>query len=118
MGYIRHNAIVVTGDAYPDADNKFKRVYEKAQYLFDNLVSNIIYSPINGYQSFFIAPDGSKEGWDLSDEYDQKRKEFADFIDSLAYDDGSNSIDFVDVGYDEYCEVEIDRNNKGITDKE
>jgi hypothetical protein len=117
MGYIRHNAIIVTGDDFP-LDNKFDRVYEKAKKIFGNLVSNVVPALTNHYQTFFIAPDGSKEGWDLSDEYDQKRKEFADFIDSLAYDDGSNSIDFVDVGYDEYCEVKIDRNNKGINDEE
>lgn len=112
MGYIRHNAIVVTGDDYPEAQKKFDKAYEKAIELFEGLVSNVITSSVNRYQSFFIAPDGSKEGWSLSSEYNVKREEFANFLDSLAHGDGSNSIQFVDVGFDECHEAEIDRTNK------
>jgi|SRR5579875_2244071 len=112
MGYIRHNAIIVTADGYQNAQEKLKLTHKKAVELFDNLVSPVITGKANGYQSFFIAPDGSKEGWDLSNEYDEKRKQFADFVDSLSYSDGSNCVQFVDVGFDEYYEVEIDRTNK------
>jgi hypothetical protein len=112
MGYIRHNAIVVTGDGYDEAEKKFELAYRKANELFDGLVSNVIKGKINGYQSFFVAPDGSKEGWEISVEYDSKRKELADYIDSLAYSDGSNCIQFVDVGFDEIYEAEVDRTNK------
>lgn len=111
MGYIKHNAIIVTGDSYPEAQLRFELAYQKAKELFGDLVSNIVPALINGYQSFFIAPDGSKEGWDLSDEYDKKRKEFMDFLDSLAYSDGSNAIKFVNVSFDECHEGEIERIN-------
>ncbi|KQL17666.1 hypothetical protein [Cytobacillus solani] len=112
MGYIRHNSFVVTGDSYPEAQRKLDLAHEKAVELFSNLVSPVIQGKTNGYQSFFVAPDGSKEGWDLSDEYDEKRKQLADFIDSLAYGDGSNCVQFVDVGFDECYEAEVDRTNK------
>ncbi|PAE20522.1 hypothetical protein CHH80_10945 [Bacillus sp. 7504-2] len=118
MGYIRHNAIVVTGYSYPEAQKKFEKVYSKANELFEGLVSNIIPALTNGYQSFLIAPDGSKEGWDLSDEYDAKRKEFADFVDSMAYGDGSNPIQFVDIAFDEQHIGEVDRTNKERPDEE
>lgn len=112
MGYIRHNTIVVTGDSYPKAQEKTNSAHKKALELFGDLVSPVIKGKTNGYQSFFVAPDGSKEGWDLSDKYNEKRKELADFIDSLAYGDGSNCVQFIDIGFDEYFEVGIDRTNK------
>lgn len=69
---------------------------------------------INDYQSFFIAPDGCN----TSDAYDVKRKELSDFIDSLSYVDGSNPIQFVDVGFDEVHKAEIDKTNKERPDEE
>ncbi|EOR24999.1 hypothetical protein A499_06345 [Niallia nealsonii AAU1] len=111
MGYIRHNTIIVTGDNQC-VPKKVTEVHEKAKELFGTLVSEIIEGKTNGYVTFMVAPDGSKEGWDMSDEYDIKRKELADFIDSKAYGDGSNHIQFVDVAFDENFEVAIDRSNK------
>lgn len=112
MGYIRHNALIVIGDGYEEAYQKFNQVYEKAKELFGPLVTNVIHTEVNNYFSFMIAPDGSKEGWDLSDHYDEKRKQLSDYIDSLAYDDGSNAIQFADIALDECYEVEINRTNK------
>lgn len=111
MGYIKHNAIIVTDAGYPEAKKKLDLTHKKAEELFGDLVSPMIKSKINENHSFFIAPDGSKEYWDLSDEHDSKRKVLANFINSLAYDDGSNAIKFVDVSYDECHEVKIERTN-------
>lgn len=118
MGYVRHNAIIVTGDSYPEAQKKFLEVYVKAKELFGELVSPVIPSPTNGYQTFMIVPDGSKEGWDVSDEHDVKRHVLADFVDSVAYEDSSNPIQFVDVGFDECYEAKVDRTNKERPDEE
>lgn len=112
MGYIRHNAIVVTGGGYPEAQQKLKEAHQKANQLFNPLVSPIILGVSNGSASFFVAPDGSKEGWDTSNHYDTKRKELADFIDQLAYEDGSNCVQFVDVAFDEEYQTQIDRTNQ------
>jgi hypothetical protein len=112
MGYISHHAMVVTGYRHEEADETFQAVYEKAVDLFEDLVSPIIPTKRNGFQSFLIAPDGSKEGWDLSNEYNEKRKILGNFIDAQAYDDGSNDIQFVEVGYNEEYEAFIERTNK------
>lgn len=109
MGTIKHNAMVVTGSDY--AMDKLELVHNKAKELFGSLVSPIIESHSNGYQSFFVAPDGSKEVWEESNEGDRQRMELGNFIDSMAYDDGSNSIRYVDISYNEIHGAEIERTN-------
>ena len=88
MGYIKHHTIVVT---HWD-DKKVLETREKAVEIFkenfsndlhcdgDLLVSPVIYGLTNGYCSFFIAPDGSKEGWGTSDSGNNARKEFLDWL--------------------------------------
>ena len=73
MGYMVHHAFIVTCWS----NEKIKPVHEAAQRIFGDLVSEIVESTINGYVSFFVAPDGSKEGWKDSEEGDQRRDEFA-----------------------------------------
>lgn len=87
MGYIRHNAIIVT-----DWDiNRVKIAHTKAREIFEtlrskefevsaNIVSEIVRGITNGQASFFIAPDGSKEGWPHSDNADKARGEFLDWL--------------------------------------
>ena len=118
MGYIRHNAVIVTAAGYDDALQALERAHQKAQELFGPLVTPVVESVINGYRSFFVAPDGSKEDWPESDAYDAKRKEFCGFIDSLAYEDGSSGVQFVDVGYDEEDVVSVDRTNAAPLEEE
>lgn len=118
MGYIRHNAIIVTGDSYQGAQQDFEMAHKKAKKLFGNLVSDTIKGVINGYQSFFVAPDGSKEYWTESDEFDEKRKMLAGFIDSLAHSDGGNSLQFVDVGFGDSYDTKIDRQNRSFVGRE
>jgi len=96
MGYIKQHTIVVT--AY---DNGIIKAHEEATRIFGEMCSPIIPSKMNGYKSFFIAPDGSKEGWADSNEGDLKRDEFVNWINSCAYEDGSNSVDFVELFYGE-----------------
>ena len=103
MGYIRHHAIVVTSN-----EEGIKKSHTKAKEIFPN-VSNIMKDGINGYQSFFIPPDGSKEGWPSSHKGDQRRKEYVQWINEQAYDDGSNQISFAHFYYgddEEQCEIE------------
>lgn len=84
MGYMRHHAIVVTGTNEESA----KAAHAEAIRIFHAdkaidfmspgtaMVSPILESPVNGYFSFFIAPDGSKEGWDTSDSGNEGREMF------------------------------------------
>jgi hypothetical protein len=89
MGWIRHHGIVVTGTADTeysrDATYNIARAHEKAVEL-ELLVSEIIVAPINGYASIFIAPDGSKEGWETSNEFDSRRSQFKNWIRDKGFD--------------------------------
>lgn len=94
MGYIRHHTIIITS-----FDHKtILEVTREAKKIFSSLVSNVIKS-MNGFESFFIAPDGSKEGWEDSDFADRGRKQFIKFIKSKTCMDGSNPISFVEIFY-------------------
>lgn len=94
MGLIRHSAIVVTS-GFRD---RLERVHRKATEL-GMAVSGIVDSPINGYYSFFVAPDGSKEGWPDSDEGDRRRAEFAAALEGTRACDGGAYIDWIEVMY-------------------
>lgn len=77
MGYMRHHAICVTS-CLPTA---IKEAHQWAMESFKVCaVTEITPVAVNGYQSFFIAPDGSKEGWEDSDVGNQERKDFEDYV--------------------------------------
>lgn len=97
MGYIKHHAIIVTSWDV----KQLKEVHNKAVEIFDSQVSSIVQSKINGYESFFISPDGSKEGWGDSDLGDKRRDVFIDFLESKNYSDGSSSLSYVELFYGE-----------------
>lgn len=100
MGYIKHNTIVVTSS---EEFENVKKIQEKAKSIFGEnaeLVSEIIPYAANTGHSFFIAPDGSKEGWGTSNDCDKARKEFLNWL----YD-SNHHCDYVEVkfgGDDDY----------------
>ncbi len=63
MGYIRHDAIIVTAW---DSE-RIAKAAAKADELGLRR-TEIVDSKTNGYASMMIVPDGSKEGWADSDE--------------------------------------------------
>lgn len=76
MGVIAHKTLIVTGDkAYGD----FIKAHAKAKELFAvddegdkaEMVSDICGPVMNGYATFMVIPDGSKEGWAMSDHFDK-----------------------------------------------
>jgi hypothetical protein len=75
MGYIKHNAIVVTGWDL----ERLNKAREKAMSLTLDC-SPIVASTTNGYQSFLIAPDGSTEGWDRSTECEGHRAAWIEWV--------------------------------------
>ncbi len=79
MGYIKHHAIVVVG-----WEEKTDAAHAKA-IEFGNTVSAVIAAPTNGYRTFLIAPDGSKEGWDNSDRGDAARTAFIEWATAWRY---------------------------------
>jgi hypothetical protein len=74
MGYIMHDAIIVTAFRKPDAETALA----KARSL-EIPTSDLVASAINGYYTFLIAPDGSKEGWADSDKFDKLRAQWIEW---------------------------------------
>jgi len=93
MGIIQHHAIIVTV-RYQSIDP----MHQKAREIFGAhaQVSEVVHSPVNGYASFFVAPDGSKEHWSASDEGDERRKEFTAWL--REHEDG-DLAHWVEVSY-------------------
>ena len=75
MGYIVNHAIVVESRH----KETIQRAHEKAAQLFPR-VSPLILGGSNGSASFFVPPDGSKEGWPESDAGDAARDELVAFL--------------------------------------
>jgi hypothetical protein len=71
MGYIMHHAIVVTSWD----DERIEKAWKKAKECGCE-VTAIVGPFTNGYCSFLVPPDGSKEGWDRSYEGDSARESF------------------------------------------
>lgn len=100
MGYIRHDAIVVTSWKPRLIDAARNKAVELGM-----TVSEVIESPTNGYSSFLIAPDGSKEGWESSYRGDDSREEWVAWM-RLQPD---NWVDWVAINYggDEPCKTHL-----------
>lgn len=94
MGYMRHNAIVVTS-----WNKELTHSAATAAEGFGMTVSPVIPSPVNGEYSFLVAPDGSKEGWDESDRGDSAREDFRKWLSEHRYEDGSTSLSWVEIAY-------------------
>jgi len=69
MGNHLHHAIIVTSSDRADLD----RAHRHAVETMGSLVGPIIDGSINDYGSFLVAPDGSKEGWNESNQRDVER---------------------------------------------
>lgn len=79
MGYMKDHAIVVSHwneDEITEIRNKAVEIFK------EDSVSPIMGPYVNGHVSFFIPPDGSKEGWRESKDGDDRRAAFKDFINS------------------------------------
>lgn len=111
MGYMRHHAIVLTG-----YDEKLvNNIHEKALIIFGGHVSPIVESPVNGYHTFLIPPDGSKEGWFDSCAGDNHRAEFIRYLEELQYEDKSSPVSWAEIQYgDDDGETRITHGKGGI----
>ncbi|AIK69270.1 hypothetical protein PBI_MINERVA_61 [Mycobacterium phage Minerva] len=94
MGYMRHHAIVVTS-----WDQKLLAEAHAKAVELGACVSPLVDGRINMYQSFLVAPDGSKEGWDTSDEGDAQREALVEWLDAQCYDDDSTCLSWVEVQF-------------------
>lgn len=99
MGYMRHHAIVVTG-----WDPEVVRcARELATTIFNGHgITEVVGPLVNGYYTFLVPPDGSKEGWDESGVGDGRRAEFIEGLKQFDY------LDWVEVQYgDDDMETKI-----------
>lgn len=103
MGYIKHNAIVVTHWQ----KEKMEEAREKAIEIFGGtfkdewgvrdgkcLISELMEGVTNGQFTFFLAPDGSKEGWATSKNGDTARQAFLNWL-----RDADNYVDYIEVQF-------------------
>ena len=105
MGYMVHHAIIVTSEY----EVKITTAHYHAETLFEN-VSDIIPGTANNSSSFLIPPDGSKEGWFASDDGDERRQKFVEYLRSqnglswvevqFGDDEGDNCVIQSDTDYD------------------
>lgn len=101
MGYMRHHTIVVTSFS----DEKIRPAHDRAVDVFGSTASSIVEGVVNGHCSFFIAPDGSKEGWPESDTGDRLRAEFIKWLDGQRFGDGSSPFDWAEIQFGDDCHV-------------
>lgn len=91
---MRHHAIIVTSW---DEEAITRAWAESRRSGCD--VSDIVLGAMNGYRSFLVVPDGSKEGWEHSDIGDANRARLIDWLDAQREVDGSSRFDWVEVQY-------------------
>lgn len=94
MGYIKHDAILVTSwkrEALEEAADKARELGLE--------VLGPSAKVTNGISTFLICPDGSKEGWNESDDYDEKRSEYLGYLNGVRYEDNSSCLSWVAVAY-------------------
>lgn len=94
MGYMRHHGIVVTSFS----DEKIREAHKAAKNTGLTL-TNLVRSPVNGYSTFFVCPDGSKEGWWDSDNGDSQRGSFIKWLEGERYEDGSTIFAWAEIQY-------------------
>ena len=111
MGYTRHHAIIVTGYDLERVEKIRNKIKKKCTTLRPTRVH---VSAMEGYGTFFIGPDGSKEGWPDSDAGDEERNMIINLLRSKRFEDGSSPFDWVEVQYgDDNGEDELVRSCSG-----
>lgn len=95
MGTVSHHAIIVTG--WKEAP--IRLAHALATELMASQVTPILRAHVNGYFSFAVLPDGSKDGWTDSDHGDQQREKLKVLLRTPEYEDGSSSVEWVEVLY-------------------
>ena len=87
MGHLRHETMVISDW---DAKNVYK-AHEAASAIFNaagmgSIVGGVVRHAINGGAAFFIAPDGSKEGWGHSDDGSRARLDLISYLKTIGVD--------------------------------
>jgi len=94
MGWITHNAIVVTSAL----DKKINAAARAARTIGLQVVGPSK-GATNGYRSILVCPDGSKSGWAESQAGDDRREKFIAWLTTNVYEDGSSAFEWVEIQY-------------------
>lgn len=100
MSYVLHDAIIVTGYDLDVLTDLHKEVCKLTRLnvspILPSMVSTGGWEPprnVNGYHTFVVIPDGSKEGWDESSTGDRERDAIRRLLHQYPY------IEWVEVRY-------------------
>lgn len=108
MGYVAHDAVIaVISDYDKDTIAAIEAFREKLREArsddpFESDFARFLVGPVvgsNGYHMYAFLPDGSKEGWGISDTVESWRDQFRDIAKGTRYEDGSGSGDVVHVRF-------------------
>ena len=89
MSHVEHQAICITSWD----DKKLEECHKRIKSIGLN-VTDITCKTTNSYRSFFVAPSGSKAGWPEARAHLDNVACAKDIINSFAYEDKSNCIEF------------------------
>lgn len=85
MGYIKKQWLIVNFFDFKDekksikkVNNFIKKLGNKKRFFYKNTKKT------NGYITFFMDWDGSKEGWNTSNDFDKIRESFINLIKKIA----------------------------------
>lgn len=107
MGYIAHDAVLVSTHRYRDGGLPDIEAFRQTLPPdWRRLVIGPVEGVVNEGYFYAFLPDGSKEGWDLSDEGNRYRAQFAALFAS-SYEDGSSPDDVVSVRFGEDFAYEV-----------
>ena len=88
MGYIKHDAVIVaTNDYRPGGLPDVEAFRQSLPEEWRRLVIGPVTAVANWTAFYAFLPDGSKEGWDTSDEGDTYREQFRALFQKTDYDD-------------------------------
>ena len=94
MGYIRHDAILVTSWN----DKEIEAAAARARIIGLDVLGPS--SPAaNGYRTITVCPDGNKEGWEESSRHEEMRAIFLQYLYDVRYEDGSTCLEWAAISY-------------------
>lgn len=94
MGYMRHDAIVVTSWRRKAIQEAATRARECGLEVLGPSAE-----VTNGISTLLVCPDGSKEGWEESDAFVAKRAKYLEYLNSVRYEDNSSCLSWVALAY-------------------
>ena len=80
----------------------------------DRVLFSVLPSLEGGKKTIFMAPDGSKKGWDSAAHGENLRNRLITFLETFDYEDGSNPFYWVEVGYGEFGQKVLRGNGKNV----